>query len=241
MKPSGRFLTAIVFVSILSPQALSQERASEKAPQGPVPRLEFAGGMTFDFGDIYRGQKATHFFTIKNAGSDTLLIKNVSASCGCTAAMASENIVPPKSTSRLNVTFNSEGYGGRVQKTVTVESNDPLNPIQRVNITGNVLPVLEPSPTYLYVPRAKVDSVTLSSILVTNVTQKPVTILGVETSLDGLKVEVPQKTLKPSEKTDLPVSYEPSKPGPAYGQIVLKTDFQPQPTVTIRITANGYK
>jgi hypothetical protein len=241
MKPSGKFLTAILFISSFNLQAVSQEKTSEIAPQAPLPRLEFAGGTTFDFGDIYRGQKATHFFTIKNAGNDTLLIKNVSASCGCTAAMTSKNVVPPKSTSTLDVTFNSEGYGSRVQKTVTIESNDPLNPVQRVNITANVLPVLEPSPTYLYVPRAKVDSVTLSSILVTNVTQKPVTILGVETSLDGLEVEVPQKLLKPSEKTDLRVSYKPSRPGPAYGQIVLKTDFQQQPTVTIRITANGYK
>jgi hypothetical protein len=241
MNPSGKFLTATLFISILSLQALSQEKTSEKAPQLPLPRLELAGGTTFDFGDIYRGQKATHLFTIKNAGNDTLLIKNVSASCGCTAAMASENVVPPKSTSRLNVTFSSEGYGGRVHKTVTVESNDPLNPVQRVNITANVQPVLEPSPTYLFIPRSKVDSVTLSSILVTNVTQKPVTILGVETSLDGLEVEVPQKALKPSDKTDLRVSYKPSKPGPAYGQIVLKTDFQPQPTVTIRLTANAHK
>jgi hypothetical protein len=241
MKPSGKFLTATLFISILSLHGLSQEKTSEKASNLPSPKLEFTGATTFDFGDIYRGQKATHLFTIMNAGNDTLLIKNVSASCGCTAAMASKNVVPPKSTSKLDVSFNSEGYGGRVHKTVTVESNDRANPTQQVNITGNVLAVLEPSPTYLFIPRAKVDSVTLSSILVTNVTQKPVTVLGVETSLDGLEVEVPQKPLRPSEKTDLRVSYKPSRPGPAYGQIVLKTDFQPQPTVTIRLTANAYK
>jgi hypothetical protein len=241
MKPSSRFLTVTLFISILNLRAFSQEKISEIGSAAPFPRLEVTGGTTFDFGDIYRGQKATHLFTIKNSGNDTLLIRNVSASCGCTAAMASKNVVPAKSTSRLNVTFNSEGYGGRVHKTVTIESNDPINPTQQVNITANVLPVLAPSPTYLFIPRAKVDSVTLSSVILTNVTQKPVTILGVETTLDGLEVEVQQKALKPSEKTDLRVSYKPTKPGPSYGDIVLKTDFEIQPTVSLHITANAYK
>jgi hypothetical protein len=241
MKPSGKFLTVTLFILILNLRAFPQEKTSEIGSQAPFPRLEVTGGTTFDFGDIYRGQKATHLFTIKNSGNDTLFIKNVSASCGCTAAMASRNVVPPKSTSMLNVTFNSEGYGGRVHKTVTIESNDPISLTQKVNITANVLPVLEPSPTYLFIPLAKVDSVTQSSVLLTNVTQKRITILGVETSLDGLEFEVPQKALKPSEKTDLRVSYKPTRPGPAYGEIVLKTDFEQQPTVSVRFTANAHK
>jgi len=241
MKLFSKLLTAAVLILLLSMQSLSQEKSSDKAPHFPLPKLEFIGNTTFDFGDIYRGQKVTHLFTIKNSGNDTLLIKNVSASCGCTAAMASTSVVPPQLTSKLNVTFNSEGFGGHAQKTVTVISNDPVNPTQQVNITANILPVLEPNPPYLYMWRTKVDSVSLSVIKVTNATNKPVSILSTEASLAGLQVKAAKKTLKPKETADLQVAYKPAKDGPAYGEIVLKTDFQPQPTVSIRLTANAFK
>jgi hypothetical protein len=236
-----RIFTATLFIWLLTLQSLSQEKSSEETPHLRLPKLEFIGNTSFDFGDVYRGQRVTHFFTIMNSGKDTLLIRNVSASCGCTAAMASTTIVPPQSTSRLEVTFNSEGYGGRAHKTVTVTSNDPVDPTQQVNIAANILPVLEPSPPYLYMSHTKVDSVSLSAIKVTNATNKPVSILSTETSLAGLQVEVAKKTLKPKETAELQVSYKPAKDGPAYGEIVLKTDFQPQPTVSIRLTANAYK
>lgn len=241
MRFFNKLFTATVFILLLTLQSLPQERSSEETPHLRLPRLEFIGTTSFDFGDIYRGQKVTHFFTIKNSGKDTLLIKNVSASCGCTAAMASTSVVPPQSTSKLNVTFNSEGYGGRAHKTVTVTSNDPVNPTQQVDITANILSVLEPNPPYLYMSRMKVDSASSSVINVTNATSKPISILSTGSSLAGLHVEVTKKTLKPKETADLQVSYKPAKEGPTYGEIVLKTDFQPQPTVSIRLTANAHK
>jgi len=230
---------AVIFV--LNLQSRSQDNSTEKAPHLPLPKLEFMGSSSFDFGNIYRGQKVTHLFTIKNSGKDTLVIRDVSASCGCTAAMTSQSVIPPASTAKLSVTFNSEGYGGQTHKTVTVISNDPVNPSRQVSITANVLTVLEPDPSYLYIQRATVDSVTSSVIKLTNTTAKPVRILSAEANLAEVRVEPTKKILKPKEQADLLVSYKPSKVGPAYGEIVLKTDFQPQPTVSIRLTANAHK
>jgi hypothetical protein len=239
MDSSNRLLTAILFLFLLSLKSFSQDSLSEKVPHFPLPRLEFAGNSNFNFGDIYRGQKVTHVFTIKNSGNDTLVIKNVSASCGCTAAMASTSVVPPKSTSKLDVTFNSEGYGGPAHKTVTVISNDPVNPSQQVNITANVLLVLEPDPSYLFIQNAIVDSVSSSLIKLTNVTRKPVKVLSAEGNLDGLQADIMKKTLKPKETTELRVSYKPHRAGPVFGEIVVTTDFRPQPTVLVRLTANA--
>lgn len=241
MRYFNRPFAATALILLLNLQSLSQENSTEKAPHLSLPRLEFTGSSSFDFGDIYRGQKATHLFTIKNSGNDTLVIKNVSASCGCTAAMALESVIPPQSTAELSVTFNSEGYGGRTHKTVTVISNDPVDPSRQVSITANVQTVLEPDPAYLFIHGATVDSVTSSVIKLTNTTAKPVRILSAEANLAELRVEPTKKILKPKEKADLLVSYKPSKDGPAYGEIILKTDFQPQPTVSIRLTANAHR
>ena len=205
------------------------------------PKLEVVGSSSFDFGNIYRGQKVTHLFTIKNAGSDTLLIKNVFASCGCTAAMTSTSVLPAQFKAELNVTFNSEGFSGQIHKTVTINSNDPMNPTQVVNITANVLEVLRPEPSYVFIQRAKLDSAASTEIQLKNVTNKPLNILSAEPKLSGLTVEVAKKNLKPGETTVLKGVYKPTKEGPAYGDIIVKTDFQAQPFVTIKLTANAYK
>lgn len=239
IKSFNKILGATLFLLHLSVHSLSQETPPGKASHTLSPTLEILGNSSFDLGDIYRGQKVIHIFTIKNLGNDTLVIKDVSASCGCTAAMASTSVVPPQSTSKLNVTFNSEGYGGPAHKTVTVISNDPLNPSQQVKITANVLLVLEPDPAYLFIQSAIVDSVSSSLVKLTNATRKPVKILSAEGNLEGLQVDVTKKTLSPKETTDLRVSYKPHKAGQTYGEIVVKTDFHPQPTVLVRLTANA--
>jgi len=41
----------------------------------------------FNFGQIYKGQKVEHIYTFENRGKDTLTIKKVKSSCGCTLSL----------------------------------------------------------------------------------------------------------------------------------------------------------
>jgi hypothetical protein len=223
------------------PSSESSDTAATKSPVFSLPTLEVLNGSTYDFGDVYRGQKVTHQFTLRNAGNDTLRISQVSASCGCTAAMASTDVVPPQGRADINATFNSEGYGGRVSKYIFVTSNDPVSPTQQLVITGNVLAVLEFSPLYFYIQRAKIDSVSSVSIEMKNTTNKSLRILSVEPRLEGLHASSTKDILKPGEAASLKVSYKPKKEGPVFGTIELKTDFQVSPVVSVHFTANAFK
>src|SRR5258706_891882 len=80
------------------------------------PRIEVVGGLTRRMSDTYRGEKATSLVTVKNTGNDTLRIANVKASCGCTAAVPSANIIAPQDTASIQVVFNSKGYRGSLTK-----------------------------------------------------------------------------------------------------------------------------
>lgn len=223
------------------PPSKSSDTTTAKSPVFSLPTLEVLNGSTYDFGDVYRGQKVNHQFTLRNAGNDTLRISRVSASCGCTAAIASTDVVPPQGRADINATFNSEGYGGRVSKYISVTSNDPVNPTQQLVITGNVLAVLEFSPLYFFIQRAKVDSVSSGSIEMKNTTSKSLRILSVEPKLGGLQAFITKDTLKPGEAASLRVSYKPKKEGPVFGTIELKTDFPFSPRVSVQFTANAFK
>ncbi|MFO7444993.1 MAG: DUF1573 domain-containing protein [Ignavibacteriaceae bacterium] len=93
----------------------------------------------YDFGDIQQGEVVTHDFIIKNDGNDVLTIKNVRASCGCTAAQPSKNELKPGESTEVQVSFNSEGRSGKQAKTVYIETNDPASPTVKLSFSGNVV------------------------------------------------------------------------------------------------------
>lgn len=80
----------------------------------------------FDFGKIVEGTVVTKDFEIKNAGNDTLIIKRVRASCGCTAASPDKDILLPGEKTTLKVSFNSANRSGKQKKHIYVFSNDPM-------------------------------------------------------------------------------------------------------------------
>lgn len=95
--------------------------------------------LSYDMGDIKAGEKVTKIYTIKNVGGEILDIKEVRASCGCTAVKPGKNKLGPGESTELEVTFNSEGREGKQNKTVYIETNDPSHTTAKVTFTANVL------------------------------------------------------------------------------------------------------
>ncbi len=105
--------------------------------QARGPRVEFKE-ESWNFGRIKQGEVVAHEFVFKNTGSDVLVVKNVTTSCGCTAALVSEREILPGKEGKLSVSFDSRGYAGRVIKYVYFESNDPRNPRKELKIEVEV-------------------------------------------------------------------------------------------------------
>lgn len=121
-------------VSVTINEDFSKMTEEEKA-NAPVAFFE---NNVFDFGSAKEGEVVKHFFKLTNNGKSDLLIRNVKASCGCTA-VKNENIVKPGQTIDLKVDFNSKGKRGRQNKSITVITNDPVNSTTVLRIMGNVV------------------------------------------------------------------------------------------------------
>ncbi|HNW51851.1 MAG TPA: DUF1573 domain-containing protein [Prolixibacteraceae bacterium] len=122
-----------VGVSVTINEDFSKLTADEKA-KAPVASFD---NNVYDFGSIKEGEIAKHDFKLTNNGKSDLLIRNVKASCGCTA-VKNENVVKPGQTTDLKVEFNSRGKKGRQNKSVTVITNDPSNSTMVLRIMGDV-------------------------------------------------------------------------------------------------------
>ena len=89
-------------------------------PEGPKIKFDH---VTYDFGNVYEGEKMSHVFTFTNTGKSPLLISSTSASCGCTSSSVSKAPIKPGESSSIEVFFDSKGKNGDVTNTVRVASN----------------------------------------------------------------------------------------------------------------------
>lgn len=91
-----------------------------------------------DFGSIKSGDVVDATFVLTNTGKTDLNIRKTKASCGCTVPQLSKTDLKPGESVELKVTFNSAGRKGIQIKTVTIYTNDPSSPIQKVTIKAKV-------------------------------------------------------------------------------------------------------
>jgi hypothetical protein len=97
---------------------------AEQKSNAPVISFD---NLTYDFGTIKHGDKVSHEYKFTNKGKSNLLIRKVSASCGCTAINISEQVIAPGKTGVIRADFDSTGKTGKQNKTVTVITNDPVS------------------------------------------------------------------------------------------------------------------
>jgi hypothetical protein len=74
-------------------------------------------------GKIKEGEMLTVEFEFTNTGTEMLIIKNVTASCGCTIPEKPEEPIAPGNTAKIKATFDSRGRAGMNQKVITVVAN----------------------------------------------------------------------------------------------------------------------
>lgn len=102
-----------------------------------APQIVFTSD-TLNFGTAKEGEIVKFSFEFKNTGKDNLIIHKTKASCGCTASTPEKTILKNGEISKINVEFNTDGKKGEQRKTITVISNDPVNPVITLNIKGKV-------------------------------------------------------------------------------------------------------
>jgi len=118
------------------------------AVQAPKITLENTG---YDFGAIDQAPTVTHRFAFRNGGGLELKLDNVRTSCGCTAVASTTAGIAPGASGAVDVTCDTAGAFGPQDKTVSVYSNDPTQPVSTLTLSGQVRAVAAADPPRLYV------------------------------------------------------------------------------------------
>jgi hypothetical protein len=106
------------------------------AQTGPLVQVE---DSNIDLKTLTEGDTASHTFTIKNVGNETLIINDVEVTCACLRTELSSTSVSVGNEETITVWFNTEGKMGRQHKIVSLKTN-AIVPVTRLSIMAEVVP-----------------------------------------------------------------------------------------------------
>ncbi|MGD2110872.1 MAG: DUF1573 domain-containing protein [Phycisphaerae bacterium] len=138
-------LLAGVLIPVLAGAAAAQlPPVPDRGASGPegtntLPGL-FVEKPMVDIGEVIEGDTPSIEWVLENRGDAELIIERAHAGCGCTVVRLKDDdkVIPPGASLTLKVDFHSQGRPGRQTKGVTVFSNDPVNPMLKLNFTSFV-------------------------------------------------------------------------------------------------------
>ncbi|MEP2023081.1 MAG: DUF1573 domain-containing protein [Reichenbachiella sp.] len=124
-------INVLATVSEYFPPMSDEEKA--KAPKLAITdRLQ-------DLGKLNEGSKTVAEFQITNHGQSPLNIRKVKSNCGCFVAELSKDTIKPGKSVTLKGTFDSTDRKGNQNKSITIYSNDPVDPVQVVSIKASII------------------------------------------------------------------------------------------------------
>lgn len=204
------------------------------------PTIEIKEGKVFDFGSIFRGTVVDHTVTIRNSGTQRLVLKGIEASCGCTGTIVATQEIKPGESAALAITFNSRNFTGHVEKTVTVNSNAANEPRLVIRFTAIVIDEIRLAPAHLWFRNATIGSTTKLALNVKNNSSIPLRLTAWRCQLAGFTVILPGEPIAPGDSADVIAEFTPKRANPIIADgMFLNTSNTRQPELYIPIYGNA--
>ena len=108
---------------------------AEDIAKAPQLRVQYS---TLDFGRLKPNTASVREIQFYNTGKKDLDIKSLQGNCTCVTASAEKTKIKPGESSSIKISLNPQDRKGSLQKAVTIYSNDPQNPVQRITFSGYV-------------------------------------------------------------------------------------------------------
>lgn len=93
----------------------------------------------FSFEEMKEGEQAMHHFLVTNTGKNDLQITNVKSFCDCMVVDWTKEAVKPGEEGFVQVTFNSEGKSGDLNKMLMVTGNFERNINKKLNVIAKII------------------------------------------------------------------------------------------------------
>jgi hypothetical protein len=194
-----------------------------------------------DLGVLYNGETKKARIVIKNIGSDSLKIVGVTTSCGCTTAKRPKEYLRKGEQDVVEIEFNSTGFRGKVEKHVSILTNDLIAQTTEVTLLGDVIEELQPvgNASVIWLGAIPIGKEVRQTVTFKNVSGRVMTLTGYKSSSPDISVVFEQRTVLPADTIRMNFKITPRKTEYVSEQVFLETDSKKQSQVPIRVTLIG--
>lgn len=118
-------------------QATLEDYFPELTPQEAAksPRL-LLNQTSLDFGRVKQNQATTKEVTVTNLGQSALELRSIQGNCTCIKAESDKRSLKSGQSTTIKISYDPQDRKGTQQKNVTIYSNDPKDPVQRIVFTA---------------------------------------------------------------------------------------------------------
>ncbi len=106
--------------------------------QALAPVLALSANV-INFGRVRAGVQLERDVKIKNMGKKELTIRFIQTNCTCLTSKIDKKTLKPGEETNLKSILNTTDRSGPQNKSISIYSTDPLNPVQRITLTTAVL------------------------------------------------------------------------------------------------------
>jgi hypothetical protein len=135
-------------------------------------------------------KEAVGHFKYQNTGGQPVRFQSVHTSCGCTAAQSQKEEVPPGEKGEITATFKIGNRTGTQVKSVTVQTDDPVNATTVLTLKAVIPQELEINPTFVFWGQG--EALKSKSIVIRASKDFPVKQLRVTSSSPDFQTKVEQ-------------------------------------------------
>lgn len=221
-----------------APAAVAPMPAQEGAAEGARGKMEVPEPM-YDFGQITSATAVSHRFKVCNTGEGPLTITGVQAGCGCTATNVGKNQLAPGECTEVEATFNPGRFRNKVTKTVTVNSDDPVNPSVTLTFSADIIDPLMAEPDFVRFDNVMVGTSPQQSVIIKAATAATFNITNLECQPPRFRAEVDTSTQLPEGQKQVLVTLDNAESKENLnGTLVIHTDHPEQPRLEVRLWAS---
>jgi len=195
--------------------------------------------LLYDFGKVEQGEQINRLFHFTNQGNRDLRIEAVKTSCGCTAAVLSSKVIAAGQEGTISATFDTSNFFGEKVKTISVHSNDPLQPVTTLTLQGEIEVEVAVEPAQLYLGRVRRGAEATHTVELLYDANKQIAITNItsESPLIDVRSEDIEKNQKKGKK--LFVTLRKDAPlGRVSTKVAVTTTSQKRPTLSIPVFGN---
>ncbi|HQH52205.1 MAG TPA: DUF1573 domain-containing protein [Candidatus Hydrogenedentes bacterium] len=136
---------------------------------------------TFDMGTIPNSEPTTKTMTVKNAGREKLVVREITTTCACTTGKLASMEIGAGETTTMEITVDPDRVSGFLsEKRLTIMCNAPNAPMKNVDVIARIDPEFETEPNVLDFGEVEKGQTPQRQLVLRQVGNEPIELLDVK-------------------------------------------------------------